>query len=148
MIGYGFNPVFVPEVDVASLGGFSRACRIPSDGLNKIFIVIIKASGIGYEFDMTFEERHGIKHLHFFALLPFDVLFGVGKPTSNGSRCGNGETNTCFEVAPITSTGAIEGVVGHSNGSVVDGDLWVFVVGSGLFTQFKLGFAGVKNGTT
>lgn len=138
MIGYGFNPVFVPEIEVATLSIFARACGIPADGLDKIFIIVVESTGIGYKFDVTFEEGHGIEHLHFLSLLPLDVLFGVGKPRTHGSRCGNGETNTGFEVTPIASGGAIEGVVWDSNGSVVNGDLGVSVVvgNAWLFTEF------------
>lgn len=138
MISDGFNPVFVTKVEVATLSIFTWTRGVPTDGLDKIFIFVIKSTGIGYEFDVAFKQRHGIEHLHFLSLLPLDVLFGVGKPRTHGSRCGNGETNTSFEVAPITSRGAIEGIVWDSHGSVIDGDLRVSVVvgNACFFTEF------------
>ena len=148
MIGYGFYPVFVAVIKVTALHFGTCTSGVEADEFHEIFVIVIESRRIGYEFDVAFEEGHGIEQLHFFALLPFDVLFGVGKPRPHGSRCGNGETNTVFEVAPIASRGAIEGIGGHSKGSVVDGDLWVLVVGSGLFTQFQLGFGSVTNCTT
>lgn len=150
MVSDGLNPVFMPKIDVTTLRRFSWTRRVPADGLNEIFVFIVEASRICYELDVAFEHGHGIKHLHLFALFPFDVLFWVGKPRTHGSRCGNGETNTRFEMAPVASRCTIEGIVGHSNGSVVDADLGVFVVvGNTCFlTEFKLGFASVENGST
>ena len=80
MIGYSLNPVFMAVIHVASL--HSRACTsgVEANELNKVFVFVIKASRICYELYVTFEKRHGIKHLHLLPLLVLDVLFGVGKP--------------------------------------------------------------------
>lgn len=103
MVSDGFNPIFVAVINVTTLRRFPWTRRIPTDGLNEIFVFIVEALRIGYELDVAFEHGHRIKHLHLFALPPFNVFFGVGKPTPNGSRCGNGETNTRFEMAPVAA---------------------------------------------
>lgn len=86
MVCYSFYPVFVAVVDVAALDGGATTCGVPADGLHKIFVFIIKPTGVCHKFYVGAEERDGIEDLDALAFFVMDVFSGVGKPRPHGSR--------------------------------------------------------------